>query len=124
VTELVFGIEIAGHFDSWHQAATGVGTHNKVARPIPKHFGESQTDRVAHLEMLARVVGRVVAQPLTPGNRLQPLVNGDEAFPAMLSAIESSLPDQPLITALNLAALRGVRVDILLPEKNNLLYLH
>src|SRR2546426_10979436 len=34
------------------------------------------------------------------------------------------LPDQALITALNLAALRGVRVDILLPEKNNLLYLH
>jgi len=24
VTELVFGIEIAGHFDSWHRAATGV----------------------------------------------------------------------------------------------------
>jgi len=34
------------------------------------------------------------------------------------------LPDQALITALNLAALRGVRVDILLPEKNNLLYVH
>ena len=34
------------------------------------------------------------------------------------------LPDQALITALNLAALRGVRVDILLPEKNNLPYLH
>jgi len=26
VTELVFGIEIAGHFDSWHRAATGVST--------------------------------------------------------------------------------------------------
>ena len=24
MTELVFGIEIAGHFDSWHRAATGV----------------------------------------------------------------------------------------------------
>ncbi len=40
--------------------------------------------------MLARVVGRVVAQPLTPGNHVQPLVNGDEAFPAMLAAIESA----------------------------------
>jgi len=175
VTELVFGIEIAGHFDRWHRAATGVsakgmgllntlsrfwphlasgfhvlaallasihallhkrdsrsatlwlvtiwflpvlgpilylalginrirrraislGTHNNVARPIPKHFGESQTDGVAHLEMLARVVGRVVAQPLTPGNRVEPLVNGDEAFPAMLSAIESAQKSISLLT--------------------------
>jgi cardiolipin synthase len=30
------------------------------------------------------------------------------------------LPDQPLITALNVAAMRGVNVNILLPEKNNL----
>jgi cardiolipin synthase A/B len=30
------------------------------------------------------------------------------------------LPEQPLITALNVAAMRGVAVNILLPEKNNL----
>jgi cardiolipin synthase len=30
------------------------------------------------------------------------------------------LPDQPLITALNVAAMRGVSVHIILPEKNNL----
>ena len=30
------------------------------------------------------------------------------------------LPDEPLIDALRVAAMRGVRVDILLPEKNNL----
>ena len=30
------------------------------------------------------------------------------------------LPDNALVTALNLAALRGVRVDIILPAKNNL----
>jgi cardiolipin synthase len=30
------------------------------------------------------------------------------------------LPDAPLITALNVAALRGVEVDIILPEQNNL----
>ena len=34
------------------------------------------------------------------------------------------LPDQALVTALNLAALRGVRVDIILPEANNLPYMH
>ena len=34
------------------------------------------------------------------------------------------LPDIALITALNLAALRGVRVDIILPAKNNLPFMH
>jgi cardiolipin synthase len=34
------------------------------------------------------------------------------------------VPDLPLITALNVAAMRGVEVDILLPEKNNLLLVH
>ena len=34
------------------------------------------------------------------------------------------LPDNALVTALNLAALRGVRVDIILPEKNNLPPVH
>jgi cardiolipin synthase len=48
--------------------------------------------------MLARVVGRVVAQPLTTGNQIQALVNGDEAFPAMLSAIESARTSISLAT--------------------------
>jgi cardiolipin synthase len=34
------------------------------------------------------------------------------------------LPDPALISALNLAALRGVRVDIILPAKNNLRVVH
>ena len=34
------------------------------------------------------------------------------------------LPDPALISALNLAALRGVRVDIILPAKNNLPFVH
>jgi cardiolipin synthase len=34
------------------------------------------------------------------------------------------LPDTALISALNLAALRGVRVDIILPAKNNLPFVH
>jgi cardiolipin synthase A/B len=34
------------------------------------------------------------------------------------------LPDLALITALNLAALRSVRVDIILPAKNNLPFVH
>lgn len=34
------------------------------------------------------------------------------------------LPDRVLVSALNQAALRGVKVDILLPEENNLRYVH
>ena len=34
------------------------------------------------------------------------------------------LPDLALVSALNLAALRGVRVDIILPGKNNLPFVH
>src|SRR6202789_2384421 len=34
------------------------------------------------------------------------------------------LPDIALVTAINLASLRGVRVDILLPAKNNLPFVH
>jgi cardiolipin synthase len=34
------------------------------------------------------------------------------------------LPDQPIISALNVAAMRGVRVDIVLPERNNLPFVH
>ncbi|MFU8804046.1 MAG: cardiolipin synthase [Bradymonadaceae bacterium] len=34
------------------------------------------------------------------------------------------VPDSTLITCLNLAAMRGVQVDIILPRKNNLIYVH
>ena len=34
------------------------------------------------------------------------------------------LPDNALVTALNLAALRGVQVDIFLPARNNLPVVH
>ncbi|MEY2428944.1 MAG: cardiolipin synthase [Verrucomicrobiota bacterium] len=43
-----------------------------------------------HLHMLARVVGEVVEKPLLPGNSIEPLINGDEAYPAMLQAIQEA----------------------------------
>ena len=108
--------------------AISLGVHKTIIRPIPEHFGQSQSSGVARLEMLARVVGRVVAQPLIPGNRVKPLVNGDEAFPAMLAAIESATKSISLATyifdndasgrqfadALARAARRGIAVRILI----------
>ncbi|WP_414663260.1 phospholipase D-like domain-containing protein [Horticoccus sp. 23ND18S-11] len=40
-----------------------------------------------HLHALARVVHTVTSRPLLPGNRIEALVNGDAAYPAMLAAI-------------------------------------
>jgi cardiolipin synthase len=43
-----------------------------------------------HLAPLARVVNSVVRRPLLPGNRVETLVNGDAAYPAMLDAIANA----------------------------------
>lgn len=108
--------------------AISLGVHGTVVRPIPEHFGESQPAGVEHLEMLARVVSRVVSQPLNPGNRIEPLVNGDEAFPAMIAAIDSAKKSVSLVTyifdndasgrqfadALARAVSRGVAVRVLI----------
>jgi cardiolipin synthase A/B len=42
------------------------------------------------IEGLVRAVGQVTGLPLLPGNRIEPLVDGDEAYPEMLRAIESA----------------------------------
>src|SRR5438067_10896929 len=39
--------------------AVSLGVHKTVIRSIPEHLGESQLSSVPHLEILARVVGRV-----------------------------------------------------------------
>lgn len=108
--------------------AMELGVHNLINRPIPENFGEPHQPDAEHLRMLARVVGRVVAQALIPGNKIQPLVNGDQAFPAMLDAIESARTTITLCTyifdndpsgekfaaALGRAVKRGVKVRVLI----------
>lgn len=108
--------------------AISSGVHKTITHPIPQDLGETQSSGLEHLEMLARVVGRVVSEPLTAGNRLQPLVNGDEAFPAMLAAIESATKSISLVSyifdndasgkqfvdALARAVKRGVAVRVLI----------
>ena len=81
---LVFGV------NRIRRRASKLGVHKTLSRPIPDDLGEPQHEGAEHLKMLARVVGRVVERPLTPGNKMEPLINGDEAFPAMLAAIESA----------------------------------
>lgn len=105
-----------------------LGVHKTIRRPIPKDLGEPEHEGAEHLKLLARVVSHVVARPLTPGNHVQSLVNGDEAFPAMLAAIESAKHSLSLVTyifdndasgkqfadALGRAVKRGVAVRVLI----------
>jgi cardiolipin synthase len=44
----------------------------------------------AHLLPIGRLVSHVISRPLLPGNRIEPLVNGEHAYPAMLAAIDAA----------------------------------
>jgi cardiolipin synthase len=108
--------------------AVSLGITSATKRPIPENFGEPKELDAEHLCVLARVVGRVVARPLMPGNCIRPLVNGDEAFPAMLAAIDSAQKTISLCSyifdndpsgrefadALGRAVKRGVQVRVLI----------
>jgi cardiolipin synthase len=119
---LVFGV------NRIRRRAISLRLKKPSGRAIPQNFDEPEHAGAEHLKMLARVVSRVVAQPLTTDNQIQPLVNGDEAFPAMLAAIESAKKSISLSTyifdndksgkqfaaALGRAVARGVAVRVLI----------
>ncbi len=71
--------------------------HETQAACSPEELHRHLPGHTGHLNMLARVVGGVVERPLLPGNRIEPLLNGDEAFPAMLEAIRAGPPDRLLL---------------------------
>lgn len=97
---------------------------DSLVPPLPP----DQMDAAPHLVDLARLVARVTTRPLLPGNRVTPLVDGDEAYPAMLEAIESAERSVTLMTyifdsrgvgarfvdALVAAQARGVQVRVLI----------
>jgi cardiolipin synthase A/B len=107
--------------------AVKLGVHKTFSRPVPENLGEPEHDGAEHLKHIAHVVSRVATQPLTAGNKIEPLVNGDAAFPAMLAAIESAKKSISLCTyifdndasgkqfggALERAVKRGVAVRVL-----------
>ena len=102
----------------------------QAAQPecLPEELQRYLPDRGWHLQMLARVVGRVVERPLLQGNRIDPLVNGEEAYPAMLEAIHRARHTVSFVTyifdrdeigmafahALGEAVRRGVEVRVLI----------
>jgi cardiolipin synthase len=88
------------------------------------------TENHQPLADLASLVERVTQRPLLPGNQVEPLLNGDEIFPAMLEAIERAECSIALasyifdgtgigakfIEALERARRRGVSVRILIDD--------
>jgi cardiolipin synthase len=108
--------------------AVQLGVHKTFSRDIPENLGEPEHDGAEHLKHIARVVSRLARQPLTAGNKIEPLVNGDTAFPAMLATIESAKKSISLCTyifdndasgkqfvaALERAVKRGVAIRVLI----------
>lgn len=92
--------------------------------------GASITGIDAGLVSLERLGAAVTGHPLSAGNRIEPLVDGDEAFPAMLAAIDGARHSITLATyifdtdevghlfseALDRAARRGVAVRVLIDD--------
>jgi cardiolipin synthase len=82
----------------------------------------------AHLEQLSQAVKRIVRRPLVTGNKVEPLVNGDAAYPAMLAAIneakhtiglstyifDNDRSGLQFVAALSQAMQRGVQVRVLI----------
>ena len=82
---------------------------------------------LGHLNLLAELVGRVSGRHLTVGNSVVPLVNGDDAYPAMIEAIDQATTSVALSTyifdndaagsaflaALVRASERGVQIRVL-----------
>jgi cardiolipin synthase len=78
-----------------------------------------------------KAVGNVIARVVTDGPdadfekwRWTLLAALSEAQTSIQILTPYFLPDNALITALNLASLRGVRVDLILPAKSNLPFVH
>jgi cardiolipin synthase A/B len=115
-----------------HALSLRVGRESgsSATKPVPEDMGEPQSIEAEHLRMLARVVDRVATQPLLGGNHIQSLVNGDAAFPAMLTAIEQATASVSLasyifdndrtgnqfVEALRRAVTRGVQVRVLVDD--------
>jgi cardiolipin synthase len=113
----------------------------RMRRDLVRVRTTSESDErlpVTELVPLARLVGEVVERPLLPGNSIEPLVDGVEAYPAMLEAIDAARTSIALasyifhadgigarfVDALIRAHQRGVAVRILIDDVSCRFSLH
>ena len=105
----------------------------RMRRGMVRHRTDPQfppSEPGTHFTPLARLVGQVVERPLLPGNAIEPLVDGGNAFSAMLVAINGSQTSVAMssyifdgdgigaefVNALADAARRGVEVRVLIDD--------
>ena len=93
----------------------------------PERQNDPDEGLYPELESLRNISRRITGQPLLPGNTIEPLYEGNQAFPAMLAAIGAAersvnlstyILDRDavglrIISALCTAAQRGVKVRVL-----------
>lgn len=100
-----------------------------LATPSATSIARVETERTVSESMapLARLAEQMSGRPLLTGNVVTPLHNGDEAYPAMIAAIDSAehsvalcayifgddKAGRPIIDALARATKRGVQVRVL-----------
>ena len=91
-------------------------------------IGKTLAEEGQHLRELVRMGGALTKRPLLGGNRVEPLVGSNEAYPAMLEAIQSAQHSIALgtyifnnddtgrkfVAALGAAVKRGVDVKVLI----------
>lgn len=96
----------------------------------PEQIGQQLGPDWAELIQLATLSEHIVSQPLTAGNTFYPLQNGDQAYPAMLRAIDEARVSVSLSTyifdndnwgkkfkkALSQAVDRGLQVRVLMDD--------
>jgi cardiolipin synthase len=113
----------------------------RLRRDLVRVRTTSESDErlpVTELVPLARLVGEVVERPLLPGNTIEPLVDGAEAYPAMLEALDAARTSVALasyifhadgigesfVNALIRAQQRGVAVRVLIDDVSCRFSLH
>jgi cardiolipin synthase len=107
--------------------------HERAMLPLPPGWlRPAEVNKIlggnADARAVANLVEKITSLPLLDGNRIRPLLNGDEAYPAMLEAIASAEKTVSLLTyifdsdrwgrrfveALGAARGRGVEVRVLI----------
>jgi len=91
VLYFIFGVNrIRRHASVLRSNLERYRAHEKQPVCTPEELNRHIPSGAAHLDKLVRLVGEVVERPLLSGNRIEPLQNGDAAYPAMLEAIRNA----------------------------------
>lgn len=111
------------------------GYQHPDSTPFPESCPQGALDETfgqksAHLMSLVTLLGQMTRRPLLPGNLIEPLVDGDQAFPAMIQAIDAATKSislgtyifdndavgQLFLEALQRAVSRQVEVRVLIDD--------